>query len=441
MVLILGIGVGVFLIERNQIYQLGAQPEKAPKNIRVTNVTDSSFTVSWTTDKEYAGFLMWGDSQSNLKETVTQEGIQGSFNLITVNSLQPQTIYYFKINSGGTVFDNSGIPWQVQTAPKIGEVASPKVISGVILNQSGQAASGILVYATPGGGSTQVTKTSANGSWVIPISTSRKTPDLASYVDISDKSPVIDLFVQGGTNGVATAQVFFKTANPVPQITLGQTYDFRSEEGQYDQDIPKATIGLPEDTSESGLEATTPSKQTPSTVILESVDEGETITTQKPEFFGDGPVGTILTITIKSNPISGQVKVDSAGKWSWTPAEFLEEGVHTLTITWRDASGVLKTLTRSFTVLAQEGPSFESTPSATTTPTPTSRATTTPTPTKKPTSTPIPTATPSPTPRVSLPSTESGIPAAGILTPTVILSIMSLGLISTSFIIWKKSDN
>ncbi len=446
-VLIVGIGIGVFLVERSQVFRLGAQAEKAPKNIRVTNITDSSFTVSWTTDKEYVGYIIWGESNSSINKTVSfEENKPTTTNLVTINNLNPLTNYYFKINSGGVEFDNSGIPWSVTTAPKIDSIPSTQVISGTILTASGQPAANVLVYATAAGGSPLVTKTSSNGSWVIPISTSRTYPDLSSYLPISAKDPTINIFVQGGPRGIASAQVFLESASPAPSITLGQTYDFRNEENSLE--LPKASLELPQSTSSPRITSTTGTDKFPTTVSLISIKEKESITTTKPEFFGQGPPGTTITIKLESEPIIKTLTIGSSGSWQWSPPSDLTEGEHTITISWRDSSGILRTITRSFTVLAAEGPAFESSPSATTpTPTPTPTKTPTSTPTPKPTSTPTPTrpitptASPSPTPRVSLPSTTSGIPTAGDLTPTIALLMMSLGLISTSFIIWKKGAN
>jgi len=92
------------------------------------------------------------------------------------------------------------------------------------------------------------------------------------------------------------------------------------------------------------------------TVTLESLDEDEIITSTEPEFFGEGPPGTTITITIESDPITDQTTISSLGGWNWSPPEGLSEGAHKITITWRDASGILRTLTRTFIVQASEGP-------------------------------------------------------------------------------------
>src|SRR5690606_27107233 len=98
--------------------------------------------------------------------------------------------------------------------------------------------------------------------------------------------------------------------------------------------------------------------------------------------FGNGPAGREISITVHSDPVSGDTEVDSDGTWSWSPPKNLENGLHNITIEWTDVQGIVHSLTRSFIVQAQENnPSFESTPSGTTPPSPTSS------PTPKPTAT------------------------------------------------------
>lgn len=107
------------------------------------------------------------------------------------------------------------------------------------------------------------------------------------------------------------------------------------------------------------------------------------------------------------------------------------------------------------TVDAEDLPSFSASPSASLTPTntPTSIPTTSPipspgttaspTPTISLTATISPTLTATPTGRISMPSTESGVPESGSLTPTFLFSIMGLVLVIAGFsfnILIKKTN-
>src|SRR5581483_8558856 len=90
-------------------------------------------------------------------------------------------------------------------------------------------------------------------------------------------------------------------------------------------------------------------------------------------------------------------KANAQGVWTFRPSTQLSPGNHTITITTKDASGVIRTITQQFVVFASgtqvsvsAPPSASITPSITPSPPPTAlpTKTTTPTPT---TITPTPT--------------------------------------------------
>ena len=63
--LVVGVVTGVVLLSSRQIFRIGASSDAAPKDVRVSNIDDTGFTVSWVTDKEVAGYVLWGTTQSN----------------------------------------------------------------------------------------------------------------------------------------------------------------------------------------------------------------------------------------------------------------------------------------------------------------------------------------------------------------------------------------
>lgn len=435
-VLVFGLAAGVLLVGSQRFFRLGAEAELSPKDVRISNVSDNSFTVSWVTDKETGGFVKWGETLSSLDKTELDEvGSQGTTHTASIRGLSPAKTYYFKINSGGNDFDNNGIPWQTTLAPSLPVPDKTNLVSGSVLSESGQPVKNALVYITLGGGSLLSSVTSESGSWVIPISQVR-SQDLSGFVDINEKNTLMEISVNAGPNGVASAQIYPQSAKPVPAIILGDTHDFKSLPASEVSEIPKASIGLPEESTPSSKFQVEEKTQAPTSqvVTLESLDEGEVVTSTKPQFFGEGPSGTTISITVESEPVSGSVKIPTTGDWNWSPPAGLSEGSHKITISWRDSQGILRTLTRTFVVQAAEGPAFESTPSATLTPTPTP----TPIPTSTPTPTPTPTITGTPAPSAS--PTVSPVADSGSLTPTFLLSIMGVSVIAFAFLVWKKSE-
>jgi len=437
LILILGIVGGIFLIKNTSRWFAGANPEIIPKEVKITNITENSFTISWITDAQVPGFVKYGTDEE-IAFTAQDDrdqlsGNQGSFftHHVTVKGLTPSTNYFFKISSGGKLFDNNGQLYQVSTGPTIqGPSRESDVAYGTILKQDGSPAEGVIVYLTLTNASPLSTITRSSGNWVIPLNLARST-DLSSWLIYDKEASVEEIFVQGGPAGTATAISVTKNDSPLPPITLGGNFDFRQA-----LPSPTPTPTLSPTSSTSGFSVEKFATPTPVLKII-NPSQGEEVNTFTPEIFGTGPSGERLTIVVESpETIQGEVVISPDGRWRWTPPKNLSPGQHTVTVSLPNGQRV----SHSFVVLAageENTPSFTSSPSATLAPTPTL----TPTPTVTPTEVPTPTLTPTPAIRSSLPSTEGGIPRSGNLTPTFLfftmgLSLILLGILSKS--LWKR---
>lgn len=249
--LLVGISSGVFLVENKQLFKVQADTEITPKDIRFSNITDSSFAISWVTSKATQGFLVWGNSKSNLNRTeLNSLGEENSLNYIEINGLSPETDYYFKIVSDNYEFDNEGIPWHVKTGKQLDFSGPPNHIFGSIQEPAGSLSKSIIVYATAAGSSPLSTLTTESGNWVIPISNAR-SKDLNSNIEIKESESVIEISVQGGALGFSSAQIYPQAARPVPTIILGNSYDYKKLFPQKESLIPEANIDLPDQATES----------------------------------------------------------------------------------------------------------------------------------------------------------------------------------------------
>ena len=416
-ILVLSLAAGVIFVQNRQLFRLGAEGQNSPKDVRISNITASSFSVTWITDTQTTGFVKYGDSVGSMTNTKTEESeISGYTHLVNLTGLSPQTNYFFKINSGGSDFDNNGVTWQGQTVITQ-DTNQPTLISGNVLLATGGAKNSIVYITT--GTKLYSTLTSQNGSWIISLP-----------ANIYSANNLLEISALNGQGEVSTSQIYSKSAIPVPTMIFGQTHDFKNLPPSESTDTPKASLGVPETgTPSSGFDVSgqtsTPSA---STVTLDSISSGEVVTSVKPEFFGEGPKGTEIQITVESeDPVTDKVTIPASGKWNWEIPKDLPEGPHTITITWKDGGGILRTLTRNFVVQASEGPAFVSTPSAT------PKTTMTPTPTATSSATPKATATPSATLKASPTGTPFPQPVSGDLTPTLLLSIMGIGALIFSF--------
>lgn len=424
-VIILAIGMisGIYLVNSSQQFKLSANIEASPKNVRVSNITDSGFTVSWTTEVESNGFVKWGSTESSLSKVALEETSEKSLvhtaNIAGANS---GSQVFFKINSNSKDYDNNGVAWTSKTYTQKINTNNSLIASGMILKQDGSSPAKALVYLTVNGVILSGI-TSDEGSFVIPIS---------MYLENVPDTTAIEIIVNASLAGTAQGVVYPKFAKAMPTMILDKTYDFRSLTDSDTNVAPQSSVSIPESVEISSRfeieKVNTPAPA--STVTIESIDNNEIINTTDPEFFGKGPQNTSIEISVESELQEAAVSTDSKGRWTWNPPKDLEVGTHKITVKWRDANGVLRTITRNFEVAASEGPAFESTPSAT----PLTQIS--PTPTASSSSTPKATSLSSSTPSATAPAT----PETGNYMPTVGLLIMTIGIFLSSAYIWNKSN-
>jgi hypothetical protein len=247
-ILILGVALGVFMIRGRQIFHIGADVNAEPKDLRISNITDHSLTISWITEKETRGFIMWGDAPNLLTRSAFDEPDKiGFIHYITINQLQPSKNYYFEINSDHRNFDNSGIPWKTKTADKIAKPHPTSVIAGAINTKSGISVEKAIIYAVVSGGSLLSTTSSDKGSWIMDISQTMNQT-LNSYLEIKDNS-IIEITVQAGPLGMSSIQSYPVNSKPLPPIYLGETYDFKNAKYDSTNNISSSSLDLPINTS------------------------------------------------------------------------------------------------------------------------------------------------------------------------------------------------
>ncbi|MBU0618957.1 fibronectin type III domain-containing protein [Patescibacteria group bacterium] len=448
LILIAGVALGVFLVQKQQIFNPRANINKSPMDVKITNVSDNSFTVSWKTQDPTVGYVVWG-TKENALENIAKDNSETKSQLhyIQVAGLSPMNSYSFKLASDNqtNLYDNHGQAYKITTGPKLNSITASDTISGIVLDNQGIPAQNAIIYLTITNGQATSTQVKATGNWLISLNTIR-TESLQDWVKYDLDNTIIDLSIQSEE---AKANVVTTTgcARPVPNVTLGKTYDFRELCGQTNQ--AASTPITPTPTTQP-----TPLPTPAGLITIENPSfDGETINTNQPQFYGTTtninkvPAGTIITIKVESDQVyTDSIIVDDNGEWQWSlPADAaLETGEHIITLSFIDEDGEEQTIRRNFIVASaseSQLPAFEASPSAETSASPTPTATPSLTPT--PTSTPTPTATPTASAsaiRTSMPSTEAGVPDSGYLTPTLLLSIIGIGLFITGFFSWTTKN-
>ncbi len=390
--ILIGIGLTTFLAQKGVNIIEFASPSDSPKDIRITNVSDTSFTVSFVTDADVLASLNFGKDK-NLGQTVLDERNQnGSLSPHTVHSimiknLAPNTTYYFSIISGQDTFLQNGIPFTVKTGPTINTTseASPlsgKKVSGKILLTNGSAPKEAIIYVTSENSQTLSSLIKEDGGYNVPLGLIR-TDNLSSYADLQGKSIIKMLIASGDLSSVAQFSVSQLGAS-IPPIILSYNYDF-------------TVSSAPVASTEASMISTffTPSvpsiTKTPQILIPEKL---QSFTDSQPKFQGTALPNATIQITIHSlENIQATVLTDAFGNWSYRPTQPLSPGAHTISIIAKDASGIFRTISTSFVVFAS---GTQVTQSATPSATPTFALSLSPSP--SPIITPTPTSAPTPTP-------------------------------------------
>lgn len=349
-----------------------------PKEVTVTNITDTSFTVSWMTDEVASGQIVIEgtpvitvfDEREAFAQTPQNQSVKYTTHSVTVRNLKPQTLYRFHILSDGKSYQNNDALYTTTTAPTIGGVGTAlEPAYGQIVLPTDKPADGAIVYLMPEGGQTLSTIVKSSGSWVIPLHLVR-TKDLSSYVPNQER--INESLIVRTAEGEATALTDTLNDNPVPIMTIGKTYDFRK--------IQAAVAAKP-----TVLGSNTAANQT---VAITKPLQNAAVPSNLPLFQGTGvPGNKVMIIVGIQHPTTGTSTVGADGVWYYTPSKRLTEGRQSVTITTLDKNGRTVAITHSFQVLKSGTQVLgDATPSATLAPEPTEE----PTPTAALSGEPIP---------------------------------------------------
>ena len=387
-----------------QFVETGANTPLEAEDIRVSNQTGTSLSISFRTQEEVGAQIRFGQTLSQLAtvfddrdEIGMEPGLYRTHHF-TVNNLSPSEQYVFTILIGGKTFDNQGTGFPVGTATVPASAAPSLVdpIRGVVLTPQGEEGRSALVFAKIEGATLVSTVTKGEGAFLIPLS-DLTTADLASSYTFRGEPITIEVFGNDGESSLGNFP--FNLHASLPPITLGKNVDAIKEE---------------KDTS--GFTPVASSDDTISETIVTPKD-GDFLADTKPIFRGKGAPRGKVQITIESEPQTVEVTSNANGEWFFQPDTALEPGPHTVTVRFFDGATVTRVIQHEFEVFASGSQVAES-------------ATASPIPTK-----PLPTVSIAPT-AAPLPQTGGGI------LPTVVIPVIGFLLMLTGlkFALTKSTD-
>lgn len=228
-VLTIGLGIGVFLTTNQQILKSRASANFEPKNVTIINITDNSTAISWKTTEPTSGFVQAGTTSSlglTFKDERDQELPQPHLlHFVTLTNLSPNTTYYYKINSGSSLYPTKETLTFRTISPIPANNLQPLV--GTVLQEDKTPASEALITLEVPGAQTLATISKKGGNFILPL-TQLKSEDLTQSWQTLPASARIKI-----TDGRLTSILNFKLTsaqNFLPPIILGQNQDITPQE-------------------------------------------------------------------------------------------------------------------------------------------------------------------------------------------------------------------
>ncbi|MCD6290452.1 MAG: hypothetical protein J7M34_08115 [Anaerolineae bacterium] len=205
----LGIGLAILLVATMPIVTALQCPSIIVYRVYVTDVRDTSFTVTWITDIASDGHVDWGLSTS-LGNTKSDPVANTTTHYVTVGGLSPNTTYYFRVRSGAAVDDNEGTYYSVTTGPTLDIPVPGKIVWGYVYDSDGMTpVANAIVYLQlqdmDGRGSLEnsqwvATRTDDSGAWFYSLVNVR-TANGYGYFEFTDGVDRLRIVAQGGDKG------------------------------------------------------------------------------------------------------------------------------------------------------------------------------------------------------------------------------------------------
>ncbi len=426
LLLIMGLGVFVFAIEKGTVLLSRANITSVPKEVTVVNITDNSFAVSWVTATPTRSIIYYQE-QTPLGSQKTAYDIRDTggsalryTHFVNVSGLKPQTNYKVTLGQAEDK-DISYVATTGTTLPPPTLVVDPTF--GTLLDKKNRSVKEALVYTSFPGSQTLGSIVDPDGSWVIALGRLR-TEDGSRYFVPTKQDPETLAFVTSSGRTQVTTTI--DADSPLPPVRLNDTHRFSSFEMN--------RIRGPVIAQSQGMSSVSDMVTGPFSVTLPKANSS--LTSTKPAFKGSGIADkkVIITLTGGITPIVGTTTVAANGTWNWTPPA-LYPNPYMATIASFTKDDKPLALTIPFTIL-KSGTSVlqAATPSASLAPSPEPSASPGigggPTPRPSPNVTASPLASPLASPETSTEPSPSPMPDTGTTAPTWILFIAGFAIIA-----------
>ncbi|MBI3620020.1 hypothetical protein HY214_02650 [Candidatus Roizmanbacteria bacterium] len=262
-VLLLGVLLAI-IVFLTKIFGNSALPSKAAKNtvrrIEIANIAPNQVTIFWQTLSKERGWLVFGDSETELHKIVLDDrDVENKKNaylnhLSTIKSLTPAKKYYFKLISENKLIAERGdkaFSFQTPDFAKNTPHTSPAYGKVLGINQLPLTNATVIIsyrdaYAVVG-------MTTESGEWLLPLGT------LFHKIKGSELHPagrdMVDIEIYSEDDLKSTIKSDVMSLSPLPQsVIIGKDYTFSHEaqvlavnDSRLAADTPRIDILFPKD--------------------------------------------------------------------------------------------------------------------------------------------------------------------------------------------------
>lgn len=125
--IIIGVLIAVPLLILGMLTYFGVfsrASDSAPQDLLISKITTQSAVITWTTDQETQGTIVYGTAPTQLS-FFAPEAVKTRTHKVELTLLTPGQTHYFVIRVGDTNYDNAGNPWTFTTKPSEEKQATP----------------------------------------------------------------------------------------------------------------------------------------------------------------------------------------------------------------------------------------------------------------------------------------------------------------------------
>ena len=228
--IVISIVITSFLVRRETSIVSRADITQTPQNVKITNISDKSFTISYITEVANIGSVNFGVDanlgQAGLDDKDQETGLirPRRIHSFTLKNLKPKTTYFFAIVSGKNTFLENDVPYKATTAPTPQiTLQDQPVIQGKVILPTSIAPEEALIYVNTEKAQEISALSQSNGQYLLPL-TSLLLKDL-SYPVVLGEDDVIKITITDGKQN-SSILLLAKQVKDIPVVTLSNDYDF-----------------------------------------------------------------------------------------------------------------------------------------------------------------------------------------------------------------------